>query len=137
MPGVAAFSFMRRPSEAELLRCYRKAFVIYLAGSNSVVGEVFIYGSETYLVLPVTLPVPIGARPSFQGGGYDNLASDTTNAGCVSSVALLNGPVDYATSRNAALKLSVTTALSTAGYGCRLYTQSTALAHPTRLMFED
>ncbi|MFL9998873.1 hypothetical protein PQR34_46830 [Paraburkholderia sediminicola] len=95
-----------------------------------------VFGDRQSFILPVDLPMPMSAPPSFQGDGYDNLITDFTNAGAITGCAYQLGPADFSTNRNITLRLALGIVVSTGGYTSRVYTKNVALDHPTWVLFE-
>ena len=60
-PGATPIPFLRRSYEVELMRCYRKVFVIYASHSASVLGMGYVYGSGTNVILVGSFPIPMSA----------------------------------------------------------------------------
>ncbi|MFL9999313.1 hypothetical protein, partial [Paraburkholderia sediminicola] len=56
--GATPLPFLRRSYEVELMRCYRKAFVIYASHSASVLGIGYVYGSGSNVILVGSFPIP-------------------------------------------------------------------------------
>jgi|SRR5580692_2316397 hypothetical protein len=136
IPGSVVLPFQRLPFEVELIRCYRTSFVIYASQGNSVLGMGYVYGGGTNVILVGSFPFPMSGPPSFQGGGYENIAGDRFNAGSVTGVTPQLKMNDFSTVRGFELNIAISTSISS-GLAMGIYTTNAVLANPTYFLFES